>query len=116
MLSPDFQRIKLIRDYCTRIGTTIDRFGNSFSTFETDYDYQQTVSFSILQIGELSGGLSEEFRKQTAHRVQWGPMRGTRNLVVHNYGNINREVVWETATTDIPQLKNFCDELLKESD
>lgn len=74
MLPPDLQRIKHIRDYCVEIQKTIDRYGNSFEIFNTDADYQRSISFSIMQIGELSGGLSAEYRKETANRVQWGPI------------------------------------------
>ncbi|MEI3060145.1 MAG: HepT-like ribonuclease domain-containing protein [Oscillospiraceae bacterium] len=52
---------------------------------------------SILQIGELSGGLSAEYRQATADRVQWGPMKAMRNLVVHNYGRMDQAIIWETA-------------------
>lgn len=113
MLPPDLQRIKHIRDYCVEIQKTIARYGNSFEIFDTDADYQRSISFSILQIGELSGGLSAEYRKETANRVQWGPIKGMRNLVAHNYGNMSREIIWETATVDIPVLESFCNEQLK---
>ena len=115
MMQPDLQRIAHIRDYCVEIQKTIVRYGDTFEAFDSDADYQRSVSFSSLQIGELSGGLSQEFRQATANRVQWGPMKGMRNLVAHNYGSMSREIIWETAVTDIPALKNFCDELLKES-
>lgn len=112
-MQPDLQRIAHIRDYCVEIQKTIVRYGDTFEVFDGDADYQRSVSFSILQIGELSGGLSQEFRQATANRVQWGPMKGMRNLVAHNYGSMSREIIWETAITDIPALKNFCDELLE---
>lgn len=113
MMLPDLQRLAHIRDYCVEIQKTIDRYGASFEIFDCDPDYQRSVSFSILQIGELSGGLSPEFRKATANRVQWGPMKGMRNLVAHNYGSMSRDIIWETAVTDIPALKEFCDEVLE---
>lgn len=81
MKSPDLQRLAHIRDYCLEIEKTINRYGRSFDAFDQDADYQRSVSFSILQIGELSGGLSPEFRAKTADRIQWGPMKGMRNLV-----------------------------------
>ena len=34
--------------------------------YAADADFQRSVSFSILQIGELSGGLSAEYRQATA--------------------------------------------------
>ena len=116
MLSPDLQRIKHIRDYCTEIEKTVTRYGRAFAIFDSDPDYQRSVSFSILQIGELSGGLSQEYRQATADRVQWGPIKGMRNLVAHNYGSMGREIIWETATTDIPALKRFCEEQLANTD
>lgn len=116
MLLPDLQRIKHIRDYCTEIEKTVMRYGRAFAIFDSDPDYQRSVSFSILQIGELSGGLTQEYRQATADRVQWGPIKGMRNLVAHNYGSMSREIIWETATTDIPALKRFCEEQLASAD
>lgn len=112
MLPPDLQRIGHIRDYCIEIRKTIDRYGDSFATFDRDADFQRSVAFCILQIGELGGGLSEEYRKATAHRVQWGPIKGMRNLVAHSYGSMSREIIWETATVDVPVLLHFCEEQL----
>ena len=81
MLSPDLQRIAHIRDYCMEIEKTIERYGRSFEAFDQDADYQRSISFSIMQIGELSGKLSEEYRKATANRIQWGPVKGCAILV-----------------------------------
>lgn len=114
MLSPDLQRISHIRDYCLEIQKTIDRYGNSFEIFDLDADYQRSIAFCILQIGELSSGLSEEYKKLTGNCVQWGPIRGMRNLVAHSYGTMNREIIWETAVTDIPELLRFCEEQIRE--
>ena len=36
-----------------------------------------------------------------------------RNLVAYNYGSMSRDIIWETAVTDIPVLKQFCDEQLE---
>lgn len=112
MMSPDLQRISRIRDYCLEIQNTITRYGNAFEVFDADRDYQRSIAFSILQIGELGGGLSEEYRKATSRRIQWGPMKGMRNMVAHSYGSMSREIIWETATVDIPALLSFCEEQL----
>ncbi len=57
MQLPDLQRIEHIKEYCEEIANTINRYGNSFDIFDEDIDYQKSVSFSILQIGELVGKL-----------------------------------------------------------
>lgn len=112
MMSPDLQRLARIYDYCVRVEKTIARFGDSFEIYSSDVDYQYAIAFCILQIGELSGKLSPEYRKATTKRVQWGPMKAMRNLFVHNYGDMDKSIIWETATTDIPALKEFCAEEL----
>ena len=38
-----------------------------------------------------------------------------RNMVAHSYGSMSREIIWETATVDIPVLLAFCEEQLNDS-
>ena len=116
MLSPDLQRITHILEYCKNIQEHQLRFGSSFEVFKADLAYQQSVAFCILQIGELCGGLSEEYRGQTKSQIPWSAMRGMRNVVVHDYGNIKLELVWNTVTNDIPILKKFCEGQLGETE
>ncbi len=113
MQSPDMQRLSHILDYCREIEKTVQRYGCSFEIFDRDVDYQRSVSFCILQIGELSGGLSAAYKAETAERMPWPAIKGMRNLVAHNYGSMSREIIWETATQDIRLLKEFCIEELK---
>lgn len=61
----DQHRLGHIIEYCHRVQTTIERFGNSYEAFSADGDYQQSIAFSILQIGELVAGLSEEYKEST---------------------------------------------------
>ena len=104
-----------IREYCEEIAATIVRYGASFDSYLADMDYQKSIAFSILQIGELAGHLTEAFRRQNAAEIPWAPIRGMRNAVVHGYGNIDHQILWDTAVTDIPILKAFCDRMLHEA-
>ena len=52
----------------------------------------------------------------TADRIQWGPIKGMRNLVAHSYGSMSRDIIWETAVTDIPVLQEFCEQQLMAED
>ena len=112
MLSPDLQRIEHIRDYCLDIETSVQKHHTDFSEFENDLEFQYSMSFCLLQIGELVGGLTQEFRESTADRMPWGPIRGMRNMVAHGYGSMSHDIIWETITTDIPHLRQYCEELL----
>jgi len=116
MLSPDLQRLLHIQEYCKNIQGFQHRFGSSFETFCSDLAFQQSVSFCILQIGELCSGLSEEYRKHTKEQVQWSAIKGMRNVVVHDYGNIKLELLWTTVIKDIPALMQFCDQQLADDE
>ncbi len=108
----DRQRLTKIAEYCEDIQGAVARYGPSFEAFKADIDYQYSVSFCILQIGELVSNLSEEYRNATMDQIQWQKIRGMRNIVVHDYGNVDLNTVWEVTTASIPQLYNFCQEQL----
>lgn len=112
MKDSDRQRIRHIKSYCEKTAKTINRFGCDYNTFINDIDYYQSISMSLMQIGELSAGLSEEFKNATNHQMQWGLMKGMRNLFAHAYHSMDIMVVWEVATRDIPALLHFCDKTL----
>ena len=37
-----------------------------------------------------------------------------RNIYAHEYLNLNLDFVWDTANNDIPELRKFCEEILKD--
>ena len=75
---------------------------------------REALLFLSYRLESLAVPLSEAYRKETCNRIQWGPIKGMRNMVAHSYGSMSREIIWETATMDIPVLLNFCEEQLKE--
>jgi len=89
MLPPDLQRIYRVQKYCMDIENVVTLCDGSFQVFDEKVEYQYAISFCLLQIGELVGGLSDEFRTRTRDRVQWGLVKGLRNIIAHGYGNIN---------------------------
>lgn len=105
----DRERLEHIQTYCRDIAGFIDRFGRDFSTFTKDRAYFSAVAMSIMQIGELANGLSDEFRAETQGQMHWGMVRGMRNWIAHAYTEMDETIVWETATHDIPDLLRFCE-------
>ena len=105
----DLSRILRIFEYCCEIESTTQRYGKTFAAYTNDKDYQKSIAFSILQIGELVGGLTPEFRKRTTKSIQWNMIKGMRNFIVHGYGDIDHNTVWESVTDDIPALREFCE-------
>lgn len=54
-------------------------------------------------IGEAAGHLSLDFRDRYPE-IPWEDVVGMRHRLIHGYFNVNLDIVWETATTDAPQL------------
>ena len=70
MSERDRSILRHIISYCEDIEKANERFGNSLEAFKADKDYRNSCAMCILQIGELGGHLSLEFR--AAHREMPG--------------------------------------------
>jgi len=108
----DVQVLEHIVDHCAEIEDALVQCGRSFDTFSANPVYQNSVAFSLLQIGELAGKLSDVFREESVAQIPWQQIRGFRNRIVHNYGSVDKQVVWDTAVNDIPLLQSFCENRL----
>ena len=54
-------------------------------------------------IGEAANQVSDELREKTAD-IPWVIIIGMRNRLIHAYFDIDLNVVWSTATVDMPLL------------
>ncbi len=61
------------------------------------------VERSVEIIGEAARRVSNTF--QTSHsEIPWREIIGQRNILAHEYGQIDHELLYKTATEDIPEL------------
>jgi uncharacterized protein with HEPN domain len=64
-------------------------------------------------IGEAANMLTHEFRD--AHtEVDWRPIVAMRNVLVHDYIHISKDILWITITQDIPHFKVHIDKFYAE--
>ena len=112
--SKDISIVQHMKEYCEDIRRTVNRFGNSFEVFSQDLDYRNSVSMSIMQIGELTGNLSDDFKKQTGSEIPWRLIKGMRNYFAHGYAYMEKKDIFETATQDIPFLEQKFDSILQD--
>ena len=61
------------------------------------------VILQFLILGEATKRLSADFKARHPH-LPWQAMAGMRDRLIHGYDSVNLEVVWTTATCDVPQL------------
>ena len=62
-----------------------------------------SMLFRMIQISENARKLTDEF-KRTRGNIPWNALYGLRNRIVHDYGNVDLNIVFETLKTDIPDL------------
>ena len=102
-----------IIDHCKRVEEKIS--GKTRQTLDEDKDIEEIVCFNILQIGELAKGLTPEFVVKY-NKVPWKNIKGMRDKVAHGYGTIDLDEVWNAAFMDVKPLREYCEEILKNSD
>ena len=107
MNSRDEIVLKKIIQYADEIRETIERLKLTHDNFINDFIAKNAISMCILQIGELVGKLSEEFKLKN-NEMPWREIKAMRNIAAHNYGEIDIDILWETAIGDIPSLKEYC--------
>ncbi|MDA8345711.1 MAG: DUF86 domain-containing protein [Thermaerobacter sp.] len=76
-----------------------------------DEQKQDAVIRQIAVIGEVASRLSPACRERQAQHP-WRRMANMRNILVHDYTNVNLDRVWRTATTFVPQLAAALPELI----
>jgi len=112
MKNADYQRLERMQEYCSDIQQALERLSCDFQAFCNDKDVRTAIVMYIAQIGELSAGLSGEFKKNEGAPLPWGMIKSMRNIIVHEYHKVDLETIWETATLDIPMMANFCNTIL----
>lgn len=72
-----------------------------------DLDRDQMLLFAVVRaieiLGEAAGRLTEEVRAQSAD-IPWAAIVSMRNRLIHGYFDIDAEIVWKTATEELPEL------------
>ena len=77
--------------------------GRLRTDLDNDTDFQAIAYWHLCVLGEAAGRVSEEFRE--AHRdLRWHQVIGLRNRLIHGYGVIDNDIVWEVIQTGLPRL------------
>jgi len=74
------------------------------SDFLKDELRQSAVLQKLMIIGEASSHITDELRAKYPD-VKWRNAIGLRNFAAHAYFVLNWEIIWVTATEDVPLLR-----------
>ncbi len=83
----------------------IEMFVNGIDkeNFLTNSLVQSGVIMQLTLIGEISKKISGDLKAKI--NLPWKEIAGFRDKAIHNYFDINLDVVWNTISIDLPPLK-----------
>lgn len=80
---------------------TLEEFGKNDILLDS-------MMFRMIQISENSKRLTDDYKLKKAN-VPWNSISRLRNRIVHDYGNVDLNVVYDTLKNDVPELLNMFD-------
>ena len=88
--------------------TKIENFSKGISRFDFDRNVmiQDAIIRNIEIIGEATKKISNGFT-QRQQEIPWSEMAGMRNKLIHDYMDVDLDVVWKTIEVDLPLLKEL---------
>lgn len=85
----------------------------SVEGFGSDDLVQDAVIHNFAVIGEAVRHVPVEVQSRYSE-IPWNRMRGMRNLLIHDYSNVDHRILWETLRNDLPSLARKLRDLLEE--
>ena len=98
----DTARLQHIKEAIEEIEMYLDGF--KVEKFLIDSKTRFATIKQLEIIGEAASKISTT-TKDKAKEIDWKAIVGLRNILVHEYFGVNLEIIWDIATSDIPDLK-----------
>ena len=99
----DAQILYLMTEYCHDVLLALRMFSCDENIFFSNRVFRHACAMPIMQIGELARRLSDDFIASSSD-IDWKAIKGMRNLFAHDYGTMNRSIIWKTTSKDNPIL------------
>jgi uncharacterized protein with HEPN domain len=77
--------------------------GKSLQEIQHDETLTKAILYDFMVIGEAARNISAEIQSRYP-TIPWRVMGDMRNIVAHEYFQIDIETIWETIQQDLPSL------------
>lgn len=88
---------------------------NTFEDLMRDERLTKAVCRSLEIIGEASNKIEPDLKARYPY-VPWREMSDIRNKIIHDYFGIDYDIIWDAIKTDIPQVKEWLDVIIKQEE
>lgn len=97
----DYAYLGDMLDYARRAHAKVA--GLAVEEWDADEDVRLSVAYLVQIVGEAASHVTDATR-QSLPQLPWERIVGMRHRLVHGYGTVKPEIVWEVATTALPPL------------
>ncbi|MFN2379590.1 MAG: DUF86 domain-containing protein [Bacteroidales bacterium] len=99
------------RVYIEHIQASINKIalyilGMDRKAFSSDTLVQDAVVRQLEIIGEATKRISKKLKEENP-QVPWSDMAGMRDVLIHDYIDVDHDIVWRTASESIGELKEL---------
>lgn len=102
--NPDAVYLGHMASAVARIAEFVDQVPRA--EFKREWTLQNALIRELEILGEAASKLSAQFVKANPG-VPWKGMTGLRHKLIHDYFEVDLDVVWRTATVNVPEVADF---------
>ena len=93
-------------DYCIKKINSV-----KYEDFINDIDIRYAISMAVQIVCESAIHITNE-TKNEFKEIGWKEMSTIRNIISHEYGVLNLEIIYNTINKDLPRLKSQLETIL----
>lgn len=108
----DDRRVQELYSIIQETQARIDHFGLTKDSFLSDdsltgRSYADILLMCVFRATEEAGRMSDEVRIAYPN-ISWRGILGMRNILAHDYGKVDRAIIWTSVVEEFPLLEAFC--------
>jgi uncharacterized protein with HEPN domain len=100
------QDMALAAQHAVEMATTTSR-----ELLEKNYRDQYALTYAIQVVGEAASRVSPTIQANFP-TIEWEPIIGMRNRLVHGYSDVNLDILWAVIMEDLPHLIRILNTIL----
>ena len=77
--------------------------GKTREEYDADEDLRLVIAHLVQTIGEAAARVSQPTRDRHPD-IPWKQITGVRHRIVHDYMDVDYDILWEVVTRDLPPL------------
>lgn len=115
----DSQRAMEVLEAINEARARVDALGLDEQAFLKDDTIQMRIAadsllMCTLRITEEAGNLSDQ-SKEAFPSIDWRGISGMRTFLAHDYGRIDRKIVWNAIAHEFDDLEKVCKQILEDA-